>query len=184
MHTQIKSDINFQISLEAATHQDILQGDFIDHPMNATFKHLLGFHWVKENCLKDESSAPLLVIKLEDDVFVEIFHLFQFVQFVYGGQPDPKSLICDVVQSLNLTPATFDYCNGAAFMITPDLIQPLLEAAAASNTIISSSHGQEVRSRVFFKYFGQEGIIAEYIFPLFKRNFVRKKNTFHLYFTK
>ena len=45
------------------------------------------------------------MIKLEDDVFVEIFHLFQFVQFVYGGQPDPKSLICDVVQTLGLTPS-------------------------------------------------------------------------------
>ena len=76
------------------------------------------------------------MIKLEDDVFVEIFHLFQFVQFVYGGQPDPKSLICDVVQSLDLTQSppggapTFDYCNGAAFMMTPDLIQPFLDAVA------------------------------------------------------
>ena len=85
------------------------------------------------------------MIKLEDDVFVEIFHLFQFVQFVYGGQPDPKSLICDVVQSLDLMPPapaapTFDFCNGAAFMMTPDLIQPFLDAAAEY-----SSNGQKVR---------------------------------------
>ena len=60
---QIKVRQNFskQIALEAATHEDILQGDFIDREhMNDTLKHLLGFHWVKENCLKDESSAPLL----------------------------------------------------------------------------------------------------------------------------
>lgn len=80
--------------------------------------------WTNRHCLNTSSA---LIVKMEDDVFVEIFHLHQFVQAVYSGSNplSPHSFICDVIQQ----PDLYDHCNGAAFIMTPDLIQPLLEAS-------------------------------------------------------
>ena len=77
---------------------DILQGDFVDDPENSTLKHLLGFEWV----LGQRCFSPSLIVKANDNVFVEIFHLFEFVQAVYGSRLKHKSFICDVIQGVPL----------------------------------------------------------------------------------
>lgn len=131
------------VQKEAAVYRDILQGDFTEHELNQTLKHLMGLEWTRNNCM---TKPPVLIVKMDDDVFVEIFHLHQFVKAVYakaGTTPPSKSLICDVIQSPSpqssvagsnnassvIIKGQPDHCNGAAFMMTPDLIDPLLEAA-------------------------------------------------------
>lgn len=134
---------SFQILEEFEEHGDIIQGAFIDHSLNNSLKHLTALQWVKNHC-SSSLNSPVLIVMTDDDVFVEVFHLYQFVQAVYGGHPGPRSLICDVVpsgtaprrpdQRWELYPddeRVPDYCSGAAYMITPDLAEPFSSAASS-----------------------------------------------------
>jgi len=128
------------LELESDLHRDILLGNFNDTPGNESQKHLLGFKWVLDKC---GMNPPTFVLKMEDNVFLEIFHLFNFVSAVYGTNPDP-SLICDVVPSgtfghkhdykrnyrhRDLTSTLFPKsCSGAAYLITPGLLRHFVEA--------------------------------------------------------
>merc|ERR1712121_103973 len=109
----------------------------------------MGYKWVVEHCKR---FLPTFVMKTDDKVFVEVFHLFNFVSAIYGSDPGP-SLICDVVpagasghskddrsldrwkrgwqrgakqqeQDLRPLPHKFypKYCSGSAYLITPDLM--------------------------------------------------------------
>ena len=80
------------VKLESDVHGDIMQGSFADTPRNLTYKHVMGYKWVDERC----SNKPKFVLKSDDDVFIEMYHLFNFVSAVYGTQPGP-SLVCDVI---------------------------------------------------------------------------------------
>lgn len=80
------------VLLESDLNADIVQGNFVDHSQNLTYKHVMGYKWVSETC----SDKPRFVLKTDDNVFVETYHLFNFLTAVYGDDPAP-SLVCDVV---------------------------------------------------------------------------------------
>jgi len=89
---QFRADsLDSLVRLESERHQDILQGNFLDTPGNLTYKHAMGYKWVGERC----NAQPRFLLKTEDNVFVEMYHLFNFVSAVYGAAPGP-SLVCDV----------------------------------------------------------------------------------------
>ena len=106
-------------------------------------------------CLRnDEQGAkqrsPLFHIKTDDDVFVEIHHLFKFVQAIFGNQgPSKRSLVCDVVPSdakprrsnvvvsnIEETNKYPEYCSGMAYLMTPDLASEFLKASSQVNMIL------------------------------------------------
>ena len=80
------------VKLESDLHDDIIQGNFDDTSRNLTYKHVMGYKWVEDHCL----NPPKFVLKSDDDVFIEMYHLFNFVSAVYGTNPGP-SLVCDVI---------------------------------------------------------------------------------------
>ena len=80
------------ITLESILHNDIIQGNFVDDIRNLTYKHVMAYKWATEEC----HHQPTFVLKTDDNVFVEIFHLINFLSGVYGHNPSP-SLVCDVV---------------------------------------------------------------------------------------
>ena len=80
------------VRMESLRYGDIVQGNFIDDTRNVTYKHLMAFKWVSEECFH----KPTFVLKTDDNVFVEMNHLLNFLKAVYGNNPAP-SLICDVV---------------------------------------------------------------------------------------
>jgi len=80
------------VRLESDLHNDIIQGNFDDTPRNLTYKHVMGYKWVQDHC----PNPPKFVLKSDDDVFIEMYHLFNFVSAVYGSHPGP-SLVCDVI---------------------------------------------------------------------------------------
>lgn len=150
---QQADSIDKLVTLESTLQGDIVRGNFLDTTGNQTYKHVMGYKWVVENC---KNNQPRFVIKTDDKVFVEIFHLFNFVSAIYGSSPGP-SLICDVVpagtgghrqdrkdrwrtgwQSVQLDQdldtgllphrSYPKYCSGAAYLITPDLMSKFLEA--------------------------------------------------------
>jgi len=129
------------VKLESDVHGDIIQGSFADTPRNLTYKHVMGYKWVDERCF----SKPKFVLKSDDDVFIEMYHLFNFVSAVYGTHPGP-SLVCDVIPAGTAPHRTHreevvaaereffnkkmhpKYCSGAAYLITPSLVQTFLQA--------------------------------------------------------
>jgi len=127
---------NKLIALESHLHTDIVQGNFLDTDRNSTYKHVMGYKWVQENC---HENPPKFVLKTDDNVFVEMYHLLNFVSAVYGPNPGP-SLVCDVVPAgtvprkrgghtgflkQELYPK---YCSGSAYLITPSLMSKFLKA--------------------------------------------------------
>jgi len=128
------------VRLESDLYNDIVQGDFEDTPYNRTKKHMMGYNWVIEHC----SHKPRFVLKTDDDVFIEMYHLFNFVSAVYGTNPGP-SLVCDVIPAGTAPHRTrgnllqeekefFNkkthpkFCSGASYIITPDLMKEFLKA--------------------------------------------------------
>lgn len=135
------------VKLESDLHNDIIQGNFDDTPRNLTYKHVMGYKWVEDHC----PNPPKFVLKSDDDVFIEMYHLFNFVSAVYGTSPGP-SLVCDVIpagtaphrtggkvlsgESEFFTKKMYPkYCSGAAYLITPSLMSTFLKATAEVPTL-------------------------------------------------
>ena len=49
-------------------------GNFEDSYRNVSYKHLMAHKWTAAEA-ESSCRAPVLVLKADDDVFVEIFHL-------------------------------------------------------------------------------------------------------------
>jgi len=128
------------VKLESSLHNDIIQGNFDDVSRNLTYKHVMGYKWVTEEC----HHQPTFVLKADDNVFVEMYHLMNFLTAVYGNHPDP-SIVCDVIPAgtaphkpeqseilKQMKSSKEDlypkYCSGAAYLITPSLIPSFLKA--------------------------------------------------------
>ena len=111
---------------------------------------MMAHKWIaeKSNACGGDDSRPTLVLNCDDDVFVEIFHLIEFVSAVYGEHPRERSLVCDVVPSgtaprrtrfrreassssrVDIAGKSYpDYCSGMAYLMTPDLAGEFLGAA-------------------------------------------------------
>ena len=71
------------VLLESDLNDDIVQGNFVDSPQNLTYKHVMGYKWVSQHC----ADQPSFVLKTDDNVFVETFHLTNFLTAVYGTHP-------------------------------------------------------------------------------------------------
>ena len=94
---QCAATIEFSRIFGTITELNKIPGSFLDTPPNLSLKHLLGHAFVRDSCSNDGAATdPSFVIKTEDDVFVEIFHLFKFALAIYGERPQ-RSLVCEVV---------------------------------------------------------------------------------------
>ena len=89
---------------EYENYEDILQGDFKENDPNSNIlKTLMGWKWLTENCDSSninnsaKNTSSILIVKTTDNVFIETFHLFDFVQAVLNKSPNNETLICDVV---------------------------------------------------------------------------------------
>ncbi|KAK3594771.1 hypothetical protein CHS0354_030710 [Potamilus streckersoni] len=76
-----------RLQKENDENRDIVQGDFIDDYHNLTHKGVMGFKWISENCKNAK-----YVIKIDDDVFVNIFHLIETVLPVV--ETHPRHIFC------------------------------------------------------------------------------------------
>ncbi|KAK3593697.1 hypothetical protein CHS0354_013593 [Potamilus streckersoni] len=129
------------IKYESDLHGDIVQGDFIDTYHNLTHKGVLGYRWITEFCLQAK-----FVIKVDDDIFVNIFKLLLDVSQTY--KDDKRKLRCyvrdkgtspiqrktgkwrvDDWEFRNMTTFPVTYCNGFFVILTTDIIKELYEAS-------------------------------------------------------
>lgn len=141
-HEMSNSDVREEILNESDLYGDIVTGNFEDTYRNLTYKHLMGYKWVLSHC-------PLakFVIKTDDDVFIDIFQVFDFAQRNYGLNP-VDILLCNIypegtkpVRNSSLenpggykwivtkSEYPFDiypkYCGGLGYLVTVDVIERL-----------------------------------------------------------
>ena len=126
---------------EAAKYNDLVQHDFIDSYRNMTIKHLVGMNWVLEHC----PTAQMLV-KVDDDVFVNVYRLVEFYKFyMYKHTRFSELVNCAVSkgtrvrrgkrQQWSVTKEEFsaavypDYCMGYAEIFSRDAAQRIYDVA-------------------------------------------------------
>lgn len=139
----INDKLQFSIENENLIYRDLIQGNFQDSYKNLTHKGVLGFRWITENCQHTK-----MVIKVDDDVYVNIFKLYTEIFPKYHNKS--RYLLChvrhkntspiirsneplkwkvkdDEFQGLRYYPTT--YCNGYVVFISSDLIRAMYQAS-------------------------------------------------------
>ena len=117
---------------ESLVYGDIVQGDFYEDYHNMTLKSLLGLKWVSEHC----KSAKYLV-KSDDDMIINFPYLTKVLgeldmKWAIMGPYNPVSKVYRKGKwsiPIDKYPFYFypPYESGSAYVISGDLIQPLLE---------------------------------------------------------
>ena len=131
------------VALESDIHGDIVQEDFIDSYRNLTYKAIMGLKWVSHHC-----STPKFVLKVDDDIFVNIFNVINHLQTLEKyeeGQNVQGLLLClvwyrmkvvrDPKSKWYLSKSEFSqdyfptYCSGSAFVMTTDVMKAMYNAS-------------------------------------------------------
>lgn len=131
------------ISVEADKYNDIIQGDFVDHYWNLTYKGIMGLKWIAKYC-----AHAHYILKIDDDVFVNIFPLLRELnEFEMNGK-NTKLFLCMVWANEGPVRVSSGYnskwyvskkefcddkygniCPGAAFVMSSDIIRPMYDVA-------------------------------------------------------
>ncbi|GFO31594.1 beta-1,3-galactosyltransferase 1 [Plakobranchus ocellatus] len=114
----------------------IVQGNFVDHYFNLTYKTIMGYRWTQLYC-----DDVKLVLKIDDDVFVDIFRFFDYflpvinvrqrtiygrVHFIPRVHRKGKFWIGEHEYSGKNYP---HFCSGFFVVVTQDVIQEIYEVA-------------------------------------------------------
>lgn len=129
------------IQQEALQYGDIVQGPFKDSYHNLTHKAVMGLRWLSTHC-----SQAKVVVKIDDDTFVNTFKLVDEMLPKYSSLK--RHIACHVRKNgtslinrgkskwhvsenefKGYTHFPFPYCNGYFVVMSGDLVQPLLKAA-------------------------------------------------------
>ena len=123
---------------EGSKYDDLLQMGFMDTYRNLTNKGIAALGWVSKFC--DQAK---FVLKTDDDTFVNLFELLDFLRNLVKQRHPPKRTIFGETRigstvkrtgkwSVTLTETARDtypiFCAGAAYMFTGDMIGALYEA--------------------------------------------------------
>ena len=148
-HSNNATNIDKLLHLEQQKYNDLIQGNFIDSYRNLSYKSLIAWKWIKNNC-----NNASYVFKLDDDVFLNIFKLKQILNNYNIFKSTSNSFICYLYTrsypirdlksiyskwyvtqneyNLNLynNMSIFDdgypcYCRGVGVVMTPDVISKL-----------------------------------------------------------
>lgn len=74
-------DLSEMLRYESARHRDIIQWDYRDSFFNLTVKEVLFLEWVQTRC-----SEVQYIFKGDDDVFVNTFHILNFLSGLSGSK--------------------------------------------------------------------------------------------------
>ena len=133
--------IQTMLENESTVYGDIIQGQFMDSYHNLTHKGVLTYRWISEFCSNTE-----LVVKVDDDMFVNIFNLVDHYLPIYRNasrkimchlRPQGTSPIMrekskwqvHVDHFKNMTHYPVPYCNGYFVLISSDIIRQLYRAS-------------------------------------------------------
>lgn len=127
---------------ESVEFQDVIQEDFIDSYNNLTVKSVMMLKWFTQKC----PSAPFLM-KTDDDMFINVEHLFLVLSKIRNSQILIGTLICKakpILDSQNkwYTPKYIyhktyypNYLSGTAYLMSRDVARKLYSAALSTPII-------------------------------------------------
>lgn len=72
-----------QLNDEQARFGDLLQGNFVEDYRNLSYKHVMGLRWAATEC----KGRSKFIIKLDDDIIYDIFHLRRYLESLEVDQP-------------------------------------------------------------------------------------------------
>ncbi|XP_062604138.1 beta-1,3-galactosyltransferase 1-like [Saccostrea cucullata] len=126
---------------ESTVYGDIVQGHFVDSYHNLTHKGVLTYRWLSEFCSNVE-----MVVKVDDDMFVNLFYLMEYYLPKY--RKSKRSIMCQIRpkgtspimrqkskwqvnedQFKNMTHYPITYCNGYFVLISADIIRELYKSS-------------------------------------------------------
>ena len=128
-----------QLVAESKRYQDIIQENFVDTYYNITYKAVAALRWVSQRCPQAE-----FVLKTDDDVFVNIYLLLKLLVRMSTAEPSlhTRTIMCSMGNvhvprsgkwKMDKSEFRFDYyppfCQGLAYIMTQDIIDPLLNAS-------------------------------------------------------
>lgn len=79
---------------ENTIYGDIVQGNFLDSYRNLTYKHVMGLKWITYFC-----QSAKYILKADDDIFVDIFQLTNYLKDTFGSKPPKKFLMCLIIRN-------------------------------------------------------------------------------------
>ena len=130
-----------EVEGEMSKYGDILQGDFVDHYQNLTYKGLLALKWVSTHCQK-----AAYAVKADDDAFINIFKITDILELnqhrkrlvvcpQWKTMPilrDPSKCMKWCVKYSEFPGQNFfpRYCAGLSYALSREII-PIMHKAAA-----------------------------------------------------
>src|SRR6218665_949706 len=124
---------------ESERYQDIIQENFVDTYYNITYKAVAALRWVSQRCPQAE-----FVLKTDDDAFVNMYVLLKLLVRMSAFEPSlhSRTIMCNLWREevrrkgkWKLKRSVFrfqhypPFCQGLAYIMTQDIIAPLLNAS-------------------------------------------------------
>ncbi|XP_034949289.1 beta-1,3-galactosyltransferase 5-like [Chelonus insularis] len=129
-----------RIIQEDNEYQDIIQGNFFDAYRNITYKHVMALKWATYYC-----SSAKYILKLDDDVFVHIPAVLDFLKHDLSPWGARRLILCELLSrklvkrswrsKWRVSPLEYparyypDYCLGWAILYSPDSVFLLYKEA-------------------------------------------------------
>ena len=132
----------YLVDRESSLHGDLVIGNFQDKYHNLRYKNLLGLRWASRHCFRAK-----FFLKSDDDAFVDIFSLYQYLSRTFeslnqrnilagnvfpDGVPAQRTGKWAVSQAEYPWPRYPSYLGGLAYLMTPDVARDLYKAAYVS----------------------------------------------------
>ncbi|XP_031784084.1 beta-1,3-galactosyltransferase 5 [Nasonia vitripennis] len=136
----ISEKYQIQLEEENTEYQDIIQGNFFDSYRNITYKHVMALKWVTYYC-----PHARYMLKLDDDVFVHVQALVEFLRNRLLTTNSKRLILCDTISSSmvkrswrskwRVSPKDYAdikyprYCAGWAILYSSDVVFLLYKEA-------------------------------------------------------
>ncbi|CAL7947273.1 unnamed protein product [Xylocopa violacea] len=118
---------------ENKRYKDLIQGNFLDAYRNMTYKHVMALKWATYHC-----PSAKYILKLDDDVFVHISALMDFLTRDLSPCGARRLILCDLLSAAavkrswrskwRVSPQEYPgthyppYCAGWAILYSPDSV--------------------------------------------------------------
>ncbi|KAK2577389.1 hypothetical protein KPH14_003503 [Odynerus spinipes] len=126
-------DYEEALEKENKEYEDIIQGNFLDAYRNMTYKHVMALKWATYHC-----PSAKYILKLDDDVFVHIPALLNFITHNLSPWGARRLILCDLKSAAvvkrswrskwRVSPREYPgrrypaYCAGWAILYSPDTV--------------------------------------------------------------
>lgn len=141
--TSDKTEMIEKLRKESELFSDLVVGSFRDTYKNLTYKHVMGFKYALHHC-----PHAVYVLKTDDDVFVNIPELVEFIKTTISPYGAEKLIMCNVWEKAIVARShrsryrfsfqefpfkTFPtYCSGWFILYSPDVVYDLYNLAQKS----------------------------------------------------